>query len=418
MIKTIKEHALFGFVFTMAKALVYFVPLFLADILSTSDFGVLEYALAGLGMVANTLFNLGIPGAYPYFILRKKQKDVRSGFVLHPLILLVPFVINQICYFVFDLDVNFYLAFNVSYIISNQVFYSTQLKSHEKSSYAVILDSGIYITLFLFFLAYKVELFPPNLTTINTFILCYATVYVFVAIYRFYKAINKKIFSAYKTILKFSVHLLVSTFLIFLITTSGRILVEFFFGFEEVGVYAFYFRLAAIVVMIHQVVNIAFFKKIYTLNPTILDRYFFVFFIFISLLSAIIYFVSPYIVPHLSNFFSKTFIQYSDIYFLLSAQMVMWIASALNSNIVDRENLAKKNNLFFTVMILLVLLVLYFLNKSLTFSDLVYIHFTSIYVACLIQFYTLSKENIYFYKSLLVLTVIFTLQSIFYFLYF
>lgn len=415
MTKYLKKHALFGLVFTSAKALVYFVPLLLADVLTTSDFGILEYALAGLGMVINTLFNLGVPGAYPYFILRKKQNELLKGFVLHPLILLIPFLINQIAYFIFSLDVNFYLAFNISYIISNQVFYSTQLKSHEKSSFAVILDSGLYIVLFMFFIAYKVGLTDANIISINTFIIFYSCIYVLIATVRFLTHRNEKLISAYKTILRFSIHLLISTFLIFLITTSGRILVEYFFSFEEVGIYAFYFRLAAIVVMIHQVINIAFFKKIYTLNPLVLDKYFSLFFVLISVLSTIIYFISPYIVGPLSNFFNNTYESFKHVYFLLSAQMVMWIASALNSNIIDRENLAKKNNLYFVFLILTVLLLIYLLNESMTFSGLVYIHFSSIYLACLIQIITLSRKKIFFKKSAAILTIIFVFQTAYYF---
>lgn len=418
MINAIKKHAAFGAVFTVAKALVYFTPLLLADVLTTSDFGVLEYALAGLGVIVNTLINLGVPGAYPYYIIREKKDNLKSGFNLHPLILLIPFIINQLAFWFFHLDINFYLAFNISYIIANQIFYSTQLKSHEKSSFAVILDSGIYIILFLFFIGYKTGLFEPSITTINRFVLTYALIYVIFGIARFIKSKKQDITANYKTILKFSIHLLVSTFLIFLITTSGRILVEFFFGFEEVGIYAFYFRLAAIVVMIHQIINIAFFKKIYTFSPLVLDQHFYKFFILISILSIVIYFISPFVVSHLSDFFNDTFETYKSIYFLLSAQMIMWIASALNSNIIDRENSAKINNVFFFILITVVCLILYVFKDKFSFPQLIYVHFTSIYLACMIQYYTLRRRNIYFSKSALTLTVIFILESGYYFLIF
>ncbi|SDG75031.1 lipopolysaccharide biosynthesis protein [Winogradskyella thalassocola] len=418
MINAIKKHAAFGVIFTIAKALVYFTPLILADVLSTSDYGILEYALAGVGVIVNTLINLGVPGAYPYFVIREKKEKLKSGFNLHPIILLIPFVINQIAFLCFQLDVNFYLAFNISYIIANQVFYSTQLKSHEKSSYAVLLDSGIYIVLFLFFIGYRTGFFQSSITVINNFVLAYAFIYVIFGISRFIKSEKQHLTSHYRAILRFSIHLLVSTFLIFLITTSGRILVEFFFGFDEVGIYAFYFRLAAIVVMIHQIINIAYFKKIYTFSPLILDQYFYKFFIIITTLSLVIYFISPFVVSEFSNFFNDTFDTYKSIYFLLSAQMIMWIASALNSNIIDRENSAKVNNVFFLILISIVGFLLYIFNGKFSFTELIYIHFTSIYIACMIQYYTLSKKNIYFKKSALTLTVIFLLESGYYFLFF
>ena len=416
--KTIKENSIFGFVFTIAKATVYFIPLLLADVLSKSDFGVLEYALAGLGMVVNTIINLGVPSAYPYFELKNKQPHLIPTFKIHAVILLIPFLINQILFFGFNLNASFYLAFNVSFIIANQVFYSTQLKTHEKSTLAVIIDSGIYIFLLVCLILYWFNLVNLSIKIVNLALLSYALLYVLIAIQRFYTQRNEISINNYKTILKFSVHLLLSTFLIYLITSSGRILVELFFDFELVGVYAFYFRLAAIVVMIHQVINIAFFKKIYTFEPGILDQYYFLFFIFIFMLSIIIYFCSPLFVGYFSEYFNTTFENYKSIYFILSAQMVMWIASALNSNIIDRENLASKNNIKFLVLIALAIATMYILKPWLTLSILAYIVYSVIFLACIIQYVSLRLKQIFFFKSALSLTIIYVLTSAYYFLIF
>jgi O-antigen/teichoic acid export membrane protein len=413
-----KKYAIFGIVFTIAKATVYFVPLLLADVLSSEDFGILEYALAGLGMVVNTLINLGVPGAYPYFLLREKKEYLKPAFKLHAIILLIPFIINQVLYFGFNLNINFYLAFNISFIIANQVFYSTQLKSYEKSTYAVILDSGIYLILLLFFVLSKLGYVNLSIDSITLFVFIYSLIYAGYGIYNYFKFRKDIVLNHYKEIIRFSVHLLIATFLIFLITTSGRILVEFFFDFKTVGVYAFYFRLAAIVVMIHQVINIAFFKKIYTFEPKVLDKYYYLFFIFIFVISILVFYVSPYIVSHFSTYFNETYSNNKAVYFLLSAQMVMWIASALNSNIIDRENLAKRNNIKFLILVIISTLGIYLLKDTLTLSLLTYCHFTTIFLACLIQYYSLYKKRINFTKSTIVLTLIYLVSSSFYFLVF
>ncbi|MBA6151925.1 MATE family efflux transporter [Gelidibacter maritimus] len=410
-LKFIKHYSLFGIVFTVAKATVYFIPLLLADQLSKSDFGILEYALAGLGMIVNTIINLGVPGAFPYFVLKEKNNDIKPAFKFHALILLLPFAINQILYLAFDLDIVFYLAFNISYIIANQMFYSTQLKSQEKSAPAVIIDSGIYIVLLISYLLAKIELITLNINVINIFVLLYSFIYVFYGILNYFKQRSQAFFKDYKKILKFSIHLLISTFLIFLITTSGRILVELFFDFETVGVYAFYFRLSAIVVIIHQVINIAFFKKIYTLNPFVLDKYYFLFFAFIFCLSVLIFFISPYIMPRFSEYFAETYTENRMVYFLLSAQMVMWIASALNSNIIDRENLASKNNVKFVVLVIGSMISLYVFQNVLTLSTLTFIHMTVIFIACLIQYHSLFRIKIIFKKSTVTLIAIYILTT-------
>ena len=143
-----RKNLIFLFSFSLAKGIVFLAPLLLADILTGKDFGVLEYSLAGIGMLLNAVMNLGVQGAYPYFIIRKKMAKLKNGFSLHPLWLTLFFIGNQIIYFSFKrYGLEIYLAINISYIIANQMFFSTKLKSHSNIFRAVFLDAGIYILL-------------------------------------------------------------------------------------------------------------------------------------------------------------------------------------------------------------------------------------------------------------------------------
>ena len=45
-------------------------------------------------------------------------------------------------------------------------------------------------------------------------------------------------------------------------------------GYEQVGIYSFYFRLAGIAIIIHQFLYIAFFQKLYMGNSRRLDLYY------------------------------------------------------------------------------------------------------------------------------------------------
>ncbi|MCL5127262.1 hypothetical protein [Algibacter sp. L4_22] len=404
-IQFVKAKFWFFVTFVFSKGIVYLAPLILAEILTKEDFGILEYALAGLGMVVNALVSMGVPGGYPYFILRLKKLSIRNGFYLHPIWLLLLFTLNQLSFFFLSLKPELYLAFNISYIIANQVFYSTQLKSHEYSTKAIFLDSGVYLVLAIQIVLFKLNLLELSIKSINITIALYALVYGFIAIYRFYKVKKHEITFHYKSILKYSLNVMMGTFFIFLITSSGRILAEYFFTFEEVAVYSFYYRLSAVVVMIYQMISIVFFKKIYTLDPKILDKYYSLFFVGIAILSFIIFTISPFILNPLSSFFKDNYIKNKEVYFLLSSQMVMWIATALNSSIIDRENLAKKNNAFFLSLIVMSCGSLLFLKDILSLELLVLIHYSIIFIACLIQYFTLSRKSIYFKKSITVLVI-------------
>lgn len=413
----VKGKLSFFISFIFSKTIVFIAPIILAEVLNKEDYGIIEYALAGLGFVLNGVINLGVPGAYPYYILKEKEMWIKNGFKLHPLWLSIVFILNQIVFILFELNAEIYLSINVAYIISNQIFYSTQYKSHEKPTLAVFLDSGIYLVLLISFILFKTKVVNISIQTINNIIIIYALIYLFVGGFTFLKSKKEKILKHYKIILRYSSNLMVATFLIFLISASGRILVEWFFTFDEVAVYGYYFRLSAIVVMIHQVVNIAFFKKIYTLNPRTLDFYFSYFFFGIFILSIICFLLAPKILGAFSTFFTNTYEENKELYFLLSSQMIMWIASALNSSIVDRENLAKSNNYRFSILIGIGICILYLLRSSLNLTLLVYVHYSIIFCACLVQFYSLYTKQIFFQKSLFVLTLTFVVTSLIYFIW-
>ncbi len=403
----IKGKIWFFLSFVMSKGVVFIAPLLVAELLSKEDFGILEYALAGLGMVLNTLINAGVPAAYPYFKLKDSQLKLNNAFALHYIWLLLFFSCVQIAYLLFDFSLHYYIALNVAYIISNQVYISTQLKTNEKISYAVFIDSGVYIILLSFYILSYFGIAKPDIEVFSSIILGYALVYSIYAISRAITLNKHKILYNYGKVLSYSIHVLISGLLIYFITVSGRILIEFFLkDFEIVGIYAYYFRLSAVVVMIYQVINIAFFKQMYLIDPKTLDKYFSLCFLVLYVISIVIFTCIPYILPYFSQFFTSTIQAYKGVYFLLSTQMIFWIATALLSNIIDREKLASKNNPHFLVLLILFICSLFVFKNILSLDVFTLIHLMVVLCAAIIQIYTLMKKKIYFKKSLLTLLFI------------
>ena len=408
-----KKNILFLFSFLIAKGITFLVPILLADILTKNDFGMLEYALAGVGMLLNSIISLGVPGAYPYFILRKKEKNIEEGFSLHPLWLLFAFLLNLLFYHSFNFyGIEIYMAVNISYIIAVQKFYSTILKSQEKINKAVLLEAGIYVILFSFLLGYFFNLIQPNIFNISKAILSYAMLWVFCSLYKFYKVNKNQIFIKYKKIISFSIHLLLSSSFLFLLTVSGRILSKYFFDYESAGIYGFYFRLAAIVVLIYQVISVRYFKDLYTKSTSKLDFYFSSFYLFIFTLSILLYFLSLYIMPYFSNYFKETYSENRIVFFILFCQMTMWISSALNSSIVDREGLAKVNNWYFLGLFILSILMLYLYRDYLTLLSLTFILYSLFFIANITQFLALRTKKIIFKKSFFSLTFVYITSCI------
>ena len=408
-----KKNIIFFIIFSFAKGIVFLVPLFLADLLTKNDFGILEYALAGVGMLLNAVINFGVPGAYPYFILKKKNTEIKEGFFLHPLWLSFYFILNQIIYFTTDFyDIAIYMAINISFIVANQLFYSIQLKSDEKIHKAVFLDAGLYILLGLFVLSFFLDLLSLTIKNISLGIFIYGLLYIVIALVNFIKVKKDEIFSKYKKIVRFSFHLLISSVFLFLQTVSGRVLAKHFFGYEEACIYGFYYRLAAIIVMIYQVASIRYFKELYTINLKKLDNYFSLFFIFIFTFSLTAYLISPYIVPYFSQYYVDTIKENNILFFIIFSQMTMWIGTALNSSIIDREGLAKKSNMYFLGLFILSIPTIFILKHLITLELMSFGIYSLFFITNMIQYFTLYRKKIIFKRSSLILTCIYSISCI------
>jgi O-antigen/teichoic acid export membrane protein len=400
----IRQKLWFFIAFIFNKGLVFIAPLFVSEILTKREFGILEYGLAGLGMVINSFINLGVPSGYPYFKLKNRTENLFNAFNLHYAWLLLFFLVSQVFHYVFDLKLEYYIALNMAYVLGNQIYISTQLKTEAKIIKAVFFDSGVYLLLFLFSILAYFDLINSSIYFFNKILLGYSCLYVIYAISRILKIDRLDVFINYLKVLKYSLPVLVGGILIYFLTVSGRIFVEYFVGgFEIVGIYSFYFRLAAVVVVIYQIINIVFFRQMYELEPKKLDFYFSISFIGLYIISIIAFLVSPLILPFFSEFYKTTIQENISIHFLLSAQMIFWIATALLSNIIDREKLAGKNNILFVFLLVALIGMLFLTQFYLDLELFVILHLIAITLAAMIQTITLARKKIFFKKSVAVL---------------
>lgn len=396
----LKNKIWFFAAFVFNKGLVFVAPLFVSEILTKEEFGILEYGLAGLGMVINSFISLGVQSGYPYFKLKNKSFHLFNAFDLHYAWLLLFFILTQVVYFVFDIRIEYYMALNIAYILSNQIYISTQLKTDSKIIKAVFFDSGVYLLLFLFCILAFLSIVPSSIFFFNKILLIYASLYSIYALIRIFKSRKENIFKNYFQILRYSLPVLIGGLLIYFLTVSGRIFIEYFLkDFEIVGIYSFYFRLAAIVIVIYQIINITFFKQMYELEPKKLDSYFSLSFLILYIVSITFFLVAPLVLPLFSSFYRSTIGENIAIHFLLSAQMTFWVATALLSNIIDRERLAGINNIYFMLLLAVFLILLYTTKIILDLELFVIFHLITITIATIIQIRTLTRKKIYFTKS-------------------
>ena len=281
--------AVFFLIFGLSKFCVFLGPLLLANQLSIKEYGLVEYTLA-LGSIIAIFFNSGVSASYPYFILRRKLNSFKPYFLLHPLMVSLIAVLAGILFITGILDSRYFLGLLIGAVTANQILVSTKQKSHERGNMAVLVESGVFILLTVIALL----MMSGVLKDITWF---YGSVFAYYLIFLAHSAISLKELKVgpstlmrYKKIIQYGLPIVFSSVAVVLFSTSGRIIVEWFLEIDKVGIYAFYFRIASVVIVIYQIINVLFFKKIYTYPFRILDKYFSKFFIGILTVGLIFYF--------------------------------------------------------------------------------------------------------------------------------
>ena len=127
--------------------LLYFT-LFLSNLLEPDEYGFFEYILS-LGAFLAVLLNIGMNGAYPFFVLKKNKQDYKPIFIVHTLIIAIISLIGALIFGYLGIK-KLSLAILIAGILSQQMIYSVKLKSSNRVNIAVIFDGGLYLVLGIF----------------------------------------------------------------------------------------------------------------------------------------------------------------------------------------------------------------------------------------------------------------------------
>ncbi|MFT4761665.1 MAG: O-antigen/teichoic acid export membrane protein [Paraglaciecola sp.] len=385
-------------VFAFIKINGFSAALFLSNfVVNVADYGLFEYALS-VGFVLAVIFNFGLQGAYPYFNLKLRKEGYHSLFHAHALILggsLLSLFLFNYSFYSF-IPSKFLFALLIGSIVALQVMSSVILKSHEILQKAVFFDGGFFLVLN----GYNAHLWLTGQAfDIQILQLTFAVYLLFLTTWHgfaFWK--NRMDFSMkrYFEALSFGRHLVLSSFLIISLTGSARIFIEWFLNLEEVGYYGFYFRFASVTVIIHQIINIIFFKKMYQSDARILDRYFALFLNVLVIGGLVAWQIIPFIFNGILSLLEDSYATYNPLYFILTFQMIFWIALALNENIIYREGLSKKMNKGFLFIILGMLISLWALHSTgyLNVFWLTIVNMVAIFLGTEFQFLLLKQKKI------------------------
>ena len=335
----VARHFRTSVAFFLAKGAVVVAPLVLARMLSKSDYGLLEVALAWASPLS-VVVAFGSGAAVPYFLLQRRQAGYTPVFYFHVLI------INAIVLGILVLgalrvvSVTMALASAFAGVMASQVVQSTFRRVHDRPVPAVFLESGLYLVLLGFAVATSLVRVRPTLLQITVVVSLYLCVLVLVAVHKFRGAPARRLLARYRVVLKFGGPLIFSALLIGVLTAAGRLVAGVALPPEDIAYYAFYFRLAATVVVVHQLLNLMFYRRLYLAAPAALDRYFAAILLVMALCAISAFLLYPPVVRAAFPTFMPPGTGLNLIFLTLAIHTVFWTATAQAEMVIYREKLS------------------------------------------------------------------------------
>lgn len=380
--------------FSLSKGVAFIAPILLLKFVSLEEYGVIEFSYS-FGSVIAVLAMLGLGGAYPYFILKKEQWDKEQAFMLYGFPVMGATVAVCLLRWLGVLGQQTGLVLLFTLIFALQRLYSSVLKSNDKGYLGVLVDGGYYFLLtgvilmvWLLGISHPVRLLEGAM---QVYLFALAAFFI----WRFYAVRTKSIRDIVRDdcppILRYSVHLILSGILIYWLTSSARIYIGYFMGYEQVGIYSFYFRLAGVAIIIHQFLYIAFFQRLYMGDTRRLDFYYMAIMGFVLLGCLVCYLC----IPLLSRYFlNGVDVNNARLFLLLTLQMPVWVGISFCEGLAGRENLVGKMNLCIGICVLIFPLVLLLLRERLTLELFTLLNAVAFSVSFMFQMAILNKRGI------------------------
>lgn len=348
-----------------------------------------------MGTVLSIIASMGLSGAYPYFIIKKNDLEKEQTFLFFGIPVLCAIIVFSFFFFVGFIRKSVFLIFLFTVIFALQRLLSTRLKTQNKGHIAVFIDGGYYFVLStVICIVYCCQI----LDTLSVLLYALQIYSIVLSIFLILYFIRIKSFSISKivrkeliTVLSFSYKMIISGVIVYWLTSSARIYINWFLGYEDVGLYSFYFRMAGIAVALYLFIYIAFFKRLYTLNASQMDIYYSSIMIIVVIGCLLI----SVVIPEIANFINKDIVLDNwKLYVLLCLQMPIWVGFSLCEGIIGRENLVNQFNLSCGILVLLFPVMLYLIKPYLTINLYALISCLLFFVAYSIQLYILKRHGL------------------------
>lgn len=324
--------------FAAARAALFFAPILLANLIPIEAYGVLEFAQATAALAA-LVIGTGLPATVPLILLRPQitaRWDTLLWLLtrLAALCLLAALIALAVTGAGFGAAVLIPLTTGVLLL---QGLWAVYLKSKGQGTAAVFLEAGFWAAAVL-----GAAFVWLGLPAVSTTLALYGGGLLAVTFARQRAAHAPFTLRDLKDNVALGLPLVVTTFLTVLINSAGRVILGGLEDAETAGLYAVLYRATALPLVGHQLLTIAFFRRLFVWDAATLQRRVPVIVVGVSACVLVFWILAPHLAWMLGTRFETVFGQYPLEGHVILILTILWSAIALNDLLISRLQIAAR----------------------------------------------------------------------------
>lgn len=399
-------------IFGVSRGGLFFAPFILANVLSSTSYGLLETALAAASLIAG-LATLGTASAVPLVLLGRNKFASFKGIVSHHFLVVVTALTVLLVGGALELTATWLFTALLTAALAMQRLASTHLKTKGHGDASVLIDAGTLCLIALVVWIAQFSKASDPMEWVLVAVLTYSLALVVIYLRSFIRVGHSETPLAWAKTLKLGIPLMLGGVVSLLATTSGRLGMGLMAGPVLTADYAVLARAAALPMVAHQLITIAKFRNLFaqsdsyvaavTLNIVVL--------VGASAIGFIVF--SPWLGMFLGPAFSSAFELHRMACFWIVAQAVLWSAIALNEFVIARHQVMPKVLPYSSIFLSVALLLGWFILSvtELTLERFVIVHSTVMLSFYLAQSWIMSRLGLHLHKTWLASTTMFLILS-------
>lgn len=325
--------------FGLARGSLFVAPILLANLIPISMYGKFEFAFA-IAAISALVLGFGLQATVPLVLLRP-EVTARWDTLLWTLsrIACVGFAVAIAAWVIRGVGFDVWVLIPlIAGVLILQALWSTTLKSRDQGTSAVFLEAGIWTFAVAGAVLVFLGAFSPSFIT--GAILVYGVV-LFTVTLRTQAAIHEPFsLKDIKVNIVLGLPLMITALFALLVSSSGRLVLGSTADIETVGFYAILYRATALPLVGHQLLVIAFFKRLFVWEiPTLQRRAPIIVFGVMAFVMSFWILAKP-LGWLLGPKFVEVFTNFPIEGHVILIQTILWSAVALNDLLVSRLRIA------------------------------------------------------------------------------